>query len=295
MKQNEKCNRVQELFPLIWNRTADEDEKKLVAEHLRQCPECAGLFKTESPLFQVALETGNADAPLADHPPIPALDAYVRKPDSLDPDERVRLDDHLKACAACRETAEEIRNLPADAAMWLNEETAPVLTGLEGEQNTDTASSDESNRVARILRYPLVGYAAAAAILLLAIAEFAPDFDRPAPMIQYPTVAVNIPASARGAGDTLVFTSPAARAALDINYPVEPEPGHRYAATIRNIASGATVARYDSLISFDARGLTDITAVADTGIYEFVLRDIGEHDTVTVKRTFRILLTEEPQ
>lgn len=106
------CQRAAELLPWLMNGTLQEDERRELEDHLKECPTCQA----------EAAETAFAGRVFRQHIPVEALVAYASggPPEGLDRD---LLEEHLAGCDDC---AEELA-LVQESLGLAEEGAAPVV------------------------------------------------------------------------------------------------------------------------------------------------------------------------
>lgn len=113
--------------------------------------------------------------------------------DELDPPERAGMDDHLRGCAECRMTLDQLRAVTARASALRDRDPGPQVwaaiaerTGLEGISPGGGVDELAARRAAKRVRFPWMqtGIAAAAVLALgIGIGRRMPGPDRLPPMV----------------------------------------------------------------------------------------------------------------
>lgn len=90
------CGDVRELVSWYPTQDLSKEERQRVEEHVAACPSCSDLLRFAADLKEHQL------AVKPSHPDPDNLVAYAEDPDSISPDERSRIEEHLPVCAECR-------------------------------------------------------------------------------------------------------------------------------------------------------------------------------------------------
>jgi predicted anti-sigma-YlaC factor YlaD len=276
------CRECQEPLPLLFAGSLSASEKELVLQHVDSCSECKKMSERERVLYEIS-KVDSAASPLTSHLESALIDGYVFAKSSLTSAQIIRIERHLGECGTCREVIENLRRLPDELDDLVDPKELPLLTRMAN------ASRQKPNILKigrRILWQPLIGYAAAAAILLTTI------LFRPSPVSEpSATVSGVIPSSLRGDEQTVVFESSSPQCVLDLKYHVAPEAGHQYDFEIRPETAEKPVQSLRAFRNFDAQGNADLRVLLEVGKYHFVIRDIAGGDSVVVVRSFEIRLS----
>ena len=237
------------------------------------------MFEREKGLFEIA-KSDQAASPLQDHVDSVLLDRYVFTQSSLAADLVSAIESHLGECKICRELVGNIRKLPRELDDLIDSRELPLLNRLAAGERKKASIIEISRRV---LWNPLVGYAAAAVILLTTV------LFRPSPVTEpSPTIKGMIPSSLRGTEETVIFESPSRQCYLDLTYHIAPEAGHQYDIEVRPEAVGKPVLSLKNFGDFDAQGNAMFRLLVDAGTYRLVVFDIANADTLKIERPFEI-------
>ncbi len=279
MSEKMTCDTCRELLPLLYAKSLLDKDEALTREHLKGCPKCRALLTEERPLYAAARVEGNL-SPLADHPAGAQLDRYVHARSSLSSAELEELESHLSKCGLCKELISHLGELPAELDDLVEGERLPLLSRSEVKPRPRTRIIDIGRRV---FWRPLAGYAAAAAVLLIALVM------RQAPIPQaIPTISGTISTTSRGDKQTAVFFSTARACCLVLKYYVGPEPGHRYDMEIRSEKASWPSQVIRNYTDFDPQGNATLKTLIEVGEYRLIVCDIEGEDTIRVVKPFEL-------
>lgn len=279
MSEKVTCDTCRELLPLLYAKSLSDKDEALTREHLEGCPKCRALLTEERPLYAAARVEGNL-SPLADHPSGAQLDRYVHARSGLSSAELKELEGHLSKCGLCTELISNLSALPSELDDLVAGERLPLLSRLEVKPRPRVRIIDIGRRV---FWRPLAGYAAAAAVLLIALLV------HQAPIPQaIPTISGTISASSRGDKQTAIFFSTARACCLVLKYYVGPEPGHRYDMEIRSEKASWPSQVIRDYTDFDPQGNATLKTLVEIGEYRLVIYDIEGGDTIKIVKPFEL-------
>jgi hypothetical protein len=286
MTANDKCKRIQEQFPLLFNQSLSEQEAAKVRDHLSKCPLCKSLFEKEQALFHVA-SSGNNCNPLDEHPQAELLDSYASNPKLLSSSQLKELETHIARCELCRDIVQKLQQLPGSLEEIVADDEVPMLSSLAGAQGREEAD----HKITGVTRHrqwrSIAALAAAAVIVLVAISLMRPDREPPMAKVQarFPTIV-------RSNGSSIVFESDKTSFVFQGEAYVGPEDGHMYSLRVVSLRNDSVLFHQEQVSNFDSLGFVQFELPMEIGRYQLVLLDIEADDTLVIRHPFEIRLKE---
>ena len=258
------CEEYLELIPLAANKTLDDNQARLLTEHLETCEACRQVVAREQALMRMAARAGNQllDEALSAE----RLDLFARTPDELNPEQRAATAEAIAGDRLSLELVSKLRDLPESLDQLAESTALPLIEKIE--------KRVESHAVGRWTFRPRLAVAAAAAVLLIAMAGWYSAHRPPLARVQ-----VLLPTSMRRA-QAATFEIPSDPAVVTARFFVDPEGGHRYALEVVASANRKTVYVNPSLTEFDRDGFARFTDTLAAGAYELIVYDIFGADTL---------------
>ncbi|MDH4033798.1 MAG: hypothetical protein OEV80_08365 [candidate division Zixibacteria bacterium] len=202
--------------------------------------------------------------------------------DSLETAQRSEFEAHLAECQLCREAVEKLAALPSDLSGLTSTDQLPLISESDGLSLKTPSRSNITDLTKRVWR-PFAAVAAAAVIVVVSMTLMTNDGTEPMARVEgtFPAVTRNVSTPTVFECNTESFTF-AGRVYVD------PEENHDYSILIRDVALDSLIFHVANLITFDSLGFATVELIMSPGLYELVLYDIVESDSITIPRPFEI-------
>ncbi|MBU2483404.1 MAG: zf-HC2 domain-containing protein [Proteobacteria bacterium] len=283
------CERVQELFPLVFNGALNDEDMRTVQNHIAICQSCTEMHEAERALFAVAAAYTGTEAPLSEHVDPEVLWQFAIGGSNLTANELESVKRHVAECQLCTDCLAGLRQLSAEPDVLLDREEAPHLIALEKEISGIVRSGRSlAERLIDFLWSPRLGYGLAAATLTLWLVN--PRIKPVTEYIPVGTVTVDLHGTIRSPGDSSVITVPTSPCYATVRIYVNPENQHKYDIEIVSSTSGEISKSIRDFDEFDETGYAEVTALADTGSFVLRVHDIIDDDTVVTLNKFDLQL-----
>jgi hypothetical protein len=281
MTRPNNCKQIQELLPLLAADAIQADVAESVRSHLDSCPVCRRMYESELGLYQAAMARIESEA-LVDMPDGETLSQFVHQPAALSPAERNEISELIDRSEFFRELVEKLRALPSSLDDLVAPSELPFMSSLEESMDGRREDPGIVSLIRQVVWHPAVGYAAAAVILLVALL---PGPDRG---LEVTSVDAFISSSRRGDASPQQFESGSEEAYVDLKYCIGPESRHQYNVGVREEGSPAWLYYHPDLKDFDPKGCFQRRLLLSRGVYQLVIEDIVDADTITVVREFEL-------